>query len=477
MDNRAQLNRTLGPLHVWALALGAIIGWGCFILPGNFLSRSGPLGAVLGLVIGGVLMMFIAKAYGFLMHKHPVSGGAFAFAYAGFGRHHAYLCGWFLVLTYLSIVPLNATALSIPINFFTGNLLQVGYLYEIAGWKVYLGEVGLATATLLIFGVMNIRGVGFAGGSQLWMVILMVAAVAMLAVASVLAPTTSIENLAPGFAPGKSMWTSILLVLALTPWAYMGFDTVPQAAEEMGFPANKAKRLMFAAIIIGGIMYCVVLLSTALTSPWTEQVYPKVPDWATGASIRGSMGDFGVAVLMVGIVMGIFTGINGFLLATSRLLFSMGRARILPPWFAEIHPKYQTPRNALVFILALSLLAPWFGRQALLWIVDMSALGMALGYGYTSFAAVRLSRGTEEAKHKWAFYVGGVFSICILLLLTLPQSPASMERPSWIALGAWTLMGTLLYLRQAREFQKVPKLELDRRILDIGTSQRAPSSV
>jgi amino acid transporter len=175
----------------------------------------------------------------------------------------------------------------------------------------------------------------------------------------------------------------------------------------------------------------------------------------------------------VGIVMGIFTGINGFLLATSRLLFSMGRARILPPWFAEIHPKYQTPRNALVFILALSLLAPWFGRQALLWIVDMSALGMALGYGYTSFAAVRLSRGTEDAKDKRAFYVGGVFSVCILLLLTLPQSPASLERPSWIALGAWTLMGTLLYLWQAREFKKMPKLELDRRILDIETSQRA----
>lgn len=466
MENRPQLERTLGPLHVWALALGAIIGWGCFILPGNYLSWSGPLGAVIGMGIGGVIMIFIAKAYGFLMSRYPVSGGAFAFTYAGFERDHAFLCGWFLVLTYLSIVPLNATALPIPINFFTGNMLQVGYLYELAGWKVYLGEVGLASATLLFFGIMNMRGSGFAGGSQLWMVVLMVGAVIMLAIASLLAPTASIENLTPGFAPGKSIWASIAMVLALTPWAYMGFDTVPQAAEEIGFPADKAKRLMFAAIIIGGIMYCVVLLSTALPKPWTEQVYPKVPDWATGASIRASMGNFGVGVLMVGIVMGIFTGINGFLIATSRLLFSMGRARILPAWFGEIDPKHHTPRNALLFILVLSLLAPWFGREALLWIVNMSALGMALGYGYSSFAAMKLCKGTSEQKNRWMFAVGGIFSICILLLLTLPSSPASLERPSWIALGAWAFMGVIFYMWQSHAFRKVPKEEMDRLILD-----------
>jgi amino acid transporter len=465
MKSQTHLSRTLSPLNVWALALGAIIGWGCFILPGNYLSWSGPLGSLLGMAIGGVLMMFIARAYGFLMNKFPVSGGAFAFSYAGFGRNHSFACGWFLVLTYLSIVPLNATALPIPVNFFAGDILQVGHLYTIAGWPVYLGEVALACATLLFFGIMNVRGVGFAGGSQLWMVVLMVGAVIMLAIASLMDSNSSIQNLLPAFAPEKPIWVSIVLVLALTPWAYMGFDTVPQAAEEMGFPANKAKRLMYAAIIIGGILYCVVILATALPKPWTEQVYPKVPDWATGASIRNSMGNLGVGILMVGIVMGIFTGINGFYLATSRLLFSMGRARILPPWFSEIHPQYKTPRNAILFITLLSLLAPWFGREALLWIVNMSALGMALGYGYTSFAAARLSQGTEEYKYRGIFYVGGIFSVCVLLLLMVPQSPASLTIPSWIALGVWVILGCVFYRWQAREFRSIPREDLDRLIL------------
>jgi len=477
MEDRAQLNRSLGPAHVWALAVGAIIGWGCFILPGNYLSWSGPLGALLGMVVGAVLMMFIAKAYGFLMGRYPVSGGAFAFSYVGFGRDHAFICGWFLVLTYLSIVPLNATALPIPVNFFLGNVLHVGYLYTLAGWDVHLAEIALACTTLVVFGYLNIRGVRFAGGSQLWMVVLMVGSVALLATGSLMDPQVSMKNLVPLFAPGKSAWVSILLVLALTPWAYMGFDTIPQAAEEIGFPPEKAKRLMFASILMGCVMYCVVILSTALASPWEAQVYPKVPVWATGTSIQASMGGFGVVVLMVGVVMGILTGINGFYLATSRLLFCMGRARILPPWFGEIHPKYKTPRNAVLFIMWVSFLAPWFGREAILWIVNMSALGMALGYAYTSFAAARLSRGTEEHRHRWIFYVGGVFSISVVAVLTLPNSPASLEMPSWIALGAWTLLGAIFYLGQAREFRRIPKAELDRLILDLEASEAAPSTV
>ncbi len=467
MVERPQLERTLRPANVWALALGTIIGWGCFILPGDYLSWSGPLGAILGMVAGAVLMLFIAKAYGFLMGRHPVAGGAFAFSYLGFGRNHAFICGWFLVLTYLSIVPLNATALPIPVNFFLGNALHVGYLYTMAGWDVHLAEVALACSAILVFGFLNIRGVRSAGGTQLYMVLLMVGSVVLLAIGSFIDPDVSVKNLVPLFAPGKSMWTSILLVLALSPWAYMGFDTIPQAAEEIGFPARKATRLMFAAIILGCLMYGVVILSTALAMPWAELVYPQVPSWATGTSIRESMGGPGVTVLMLGVIMGIFTGINGFFLATSRLLFCMGRARVLPSWFGEIHPKYKTPSNAVLFIMLVSFLAPWFGRQAILWIVNMSALGMALGYAYTSFAASRLSKGTEEYKNRWVFRIGGIFSISVVALLTLPQSPASLDMPSWVALGAWTLLGAVFYLGRARDYRSIPKAELDRLILDM----------
>ena len=94
-----------------------------------------------------------------------------------------------------------------------------------------------------------------------------------------------------------------------------------------------------------------------------------------------------MAVLSVAVAMAIFTGINGFFMASSRLLFSMGRARLLPAWFGAIDPARGTPRNALLFTGAVSLLAPWFGREAIVWVVDMAAVGTACGYLYTCLAA------------------------------------------------------------------------------------------
>jgi hypothetical protein len=88
-------------------------------------------------------------------------------------------------------------------------------------------------------------------------------------------------------------------------------------------------------------------------------------------------------------------------------------------------------------------------------------------YSYTSFAAARFSRGTEESKYRWVFRAGGVFSISVIALLTLPQSPASLAMPSWIALGAWTLLGATFYLARARTYRRIPKQDLDRLILDI----------
>lgn len=92
--------------------------------------------------------------------------------------------------------------------------------------------------------------------------------------------------------------------------------------------------------------------------------------------------------LTVPVLAGILTGMNGFFMATTRLLFSMGRSKFLPNFFAAVHPRYNTPWKSVLFTLALCLIVPWFGRAALGWIVDMSAIGTALAYLFT---ALRLS--------------------------------------------------------------------------------------
>lgn len=465
MEERVRLEKAFKPANIWAIALGTIIGFGCFILPGDWLGQAGPLGAAIGLALGGCIMLFIGKSYGFMVKTFPVAGGEFAYSYKGFGRNHAFVCGWLLSLAYLCIVPVNATALAILAKFVAPDLFTRGLLYSIAGSKIYTGEIILATSTILLFGYFNYRGAKLVGNLQLLMVLLLVGAVIMLGVGTVLRADNAVKHIQPFFAPGQLSIVSILLILAIAPWAFCGFDTIPQAAEEFSFSPDKALKLIILAIAFAAVMYVTVIISTAAVFPWEGFIAGK-PVWATGAAMKACMGNFGLTVLIVGVVMAMCTGINGFYVATSRLLFSMARAKVLPAWFAKVHPVHKTPGNAIIFIMVVSLSAPWFGRQVLLWIVEMSATGTSVGYLYTCLSAWFLSKSLGTGSTRFTHLLAALFSAGFLVLLCVPGLPTVMKVPTWIAFGVWITMGVTFYLIQGKEYRAIPKQQLDRLILD-----------
>ena len=113
-EERQSLKKSMSPAAVWSLAVGSIIGWGCFVLPGTrFLPEAGPLASVLAFLIGGGLLCFVALSYSILIKAYPVAGGAFTYAYVGFGTKAGFICGWALVLGYLCVIAANGTALAI----------------------------------------------------------------------------------------------------------------------------------------------------------------------------------------------------------------------------------------------------------------------------------------------------------------------------------------------------------------------------
>ena len=148
-DNRSGgegLQRKLSPLNVWALALGSIIGWGAFVMPANtFLPNAGPLGTLIAMAAGAIIMVVIALNYSYMINHFPVAGGEFTFTNASFGPTCGFLCAWFLGLSYLAIVPLNATALALIGRNLFPNLTQWGYLYSVEGYSIYAGEILLAS--------------------------------------------------------------------------------------------------------------------------------------------------------------------------------------------------------------------------------------------------------------------------------------------------------------------------------------------
>jgi len=467
LNQEVKLQRNLSSLNVWSLALGCIIGWGAFVMPGNtFLGKAGPLGTCIAMAIAALIMIIIAFNYQYMIVKYPVAGGEFTYTEKAFGINHAFVCSWFLGLSYLAIVPLNATALAL-IGRNLINIFQFGFHYTVAGYDIYLGEILLAVFSLLLFAFLSIRGVKFAGWFQTGLVFALVGGVLIITAAAIISPEASWSNLSPAFYHGGSKLGGVLAVVAVAPWAFVGFDTIPQAAEEFDFSPKKTKFLMVLSILFGAGVYILLNTVTAATIPegyssWETYIddLPNLTGLMSLPTFHAAyqlMGNVGLVLIGIAVLGAILSGIIGFYMATSRLLYSMSKEKVLPEWFGRLDFRYKTPRNAILFVLIISLFAPFFGRTALGWIVDMSSLGAAIGYGYTSAAAYKFARQEGNRQIMITGIIGVIMAVCfmVLLLVPIPLFNCSLGKESYICLIIWIVLGVIFYFStRVREGEK-----------------------
>ncbi len=300
----------MSPIDVCALALGAIIGWGCFVLPGNaFLPKAGPAGMALGMLIGAGLILVIAFSYGYLLRNYPVTGGEFTYAITFFGKGHAFICGWAMVLAYWSLIPLNATAMGL-ISRYLFPVLQFGKLYDVAGWPVYTGELLTAIFFIILVAFINIRGIKKAAWTQTAVALILVGAVLLLA-ALALGKNPDFENLSPGFPDGVSKWDAIFAIVAMAPWAFIGFDCIPQAAEEYDFKPKFGTIILVVAVVAAALLYITVNTVTAVMMPWQE-LLAAGHSWPTGYVVGVYLGKIGLWVLGIAMFCAVFSGMNAF---------------------------------------------------------------------------------------------------------------------------------------------------------------------
>lgn len=436
--------KDLRKIDIWSLALGAIIGWGCFVMPGtSFLPKAGPIGSIIGLMLGAVIMCIICVSYGYMIRKFPLSGGEFVYADTAFGKKHAFICGWFIVLAYWSLIPLNSTALAMISRYILpGSPLQIGYLYTIAGWDIYLGEIALAYVFIIGLGIVNMRGIKSAGWFQTLVAVALFASV-MFALIGVLLTKPDFGNLKPHFLEGQTNFTGVLAVLAFAPYCFVGFDCIPQAAEEYSFSHKAALGLMVTAILIGGIIYSIVVFITSVVEPWGPMIASN-PDWATGEMVMKSIGYIGVAFIGLAMLCAVVASMNGFYIASSRLLYSMAYADALPSKFAHL-TQQGTPKNGILFMMVLALVAPWFGRQVLAWIVDMTCVGAAMGFTYTCAAATKIALRDGDKGQACISALGIAVASIFLIITFVPGMPGFLSVPSFVILGIWTVLGIIFY--------------------------------
>ncbi len=449
----------LTPLMVVALSFGYAVGWGAFMMPGtSFLPGAGPLGTTIAVLLGTAAMLVFALNYHRMALRHNGPGGAFAYAQNSFGEDHGFLVGWFLFLAYISILWANATSVKLLVRFTMGDILQFGFHYNLAGFDIYLGEVLLSVAVILAVGLLCLCGRRLAAKLNTVLALVFAGGVVACFVGAA-AKHGGGAAIGPAFASDGGAFSQIVCILAMMPWAFVGFEAISHSAAEFKFPVKRMFAIFAVALGVSALIYILLTILPTLALPegysnWEEYVrdlpnlggIDAVP---TFCAARRTFGTLGVALLGAAMVGGQITGIIGTYIALSRLMYAMAEDNILPKWFSELN-RDAAPKNAILFIMGVSAVAPFFGRSVISWPVDVSSIGAAIAFGYTSAAAFKtfgVGGVGKVISGKVAGLIGLVMSIFFCLLLLIPNyvSGNALAAESYLLLAVWCILGFLYY--------------------------------
>ncbi|MGB3352040.1 MAG: APC family permease [Mycobacterium sp.] len=443
------LLKVLGNWDVLALGFGAMIGFGWVVLTGDWIGSAGTLGAVLAMAAGGAIMAVVGLTYAELTAAMPKAGGEHNFLLRGMGPRWSFIGSWGIVGGYVTIVAFEAVALPRTALYLFPDLNQIR-LWEIAGSEVYLTWALVGAIAAVVITTVNILGVKFAGVAQTFVVVLLLVIGLMLVFGSFTGG--SVDNMQPLFTGGTAGFFAVLVVV---PFLFVGFDVIPQSAEEVDIPARQIGRLVVIAVGLATIWYLMTIVTTSSAMSAGELADADIATADAFGTLFSS--DVMAKLLIAGGIAGILTSWNSLLLGASRLMYSMARSGMLPAWFGKLHPKFRTPVNALLFIGGLSFIAPFLGEAMLVWLVDSGSPSIVIAYLLVSVVFLVLRRREPQMERplrvggtgKTGLVIGGAAVVLCggLLSLYLPGMPAFLDVPPWILFGAWWLLGVFFLLR------------------------------
>ena len=273
-------------------------------------------------------------------------------------------------------------------------------------------------------------------------------------------------ELAPAFPVDVPPVAAIATIIAFAPWAYVGFDSIPQLAGEFSFSPKKALGLLMWGVIAATLIYLAMMLATSIAEGTNHDVYEGDP-WPPAAAISEVMGPAGLVLMVVAVSAGVLTGLNGFFTAASRVLYTLGRANLVSSRLGELNGKERAPRNAILLVCAVCLVPPWFGRAALTWVVDMSSAGITVAYFYTCFCARKIARTGQvpgmakpiapSKSYEYFALAGCILSVGFLALLFVPGSPGVLGTAPLIALVVWIVLGLASWSIKSCQLKDVPE--------------------
>ena len=465
---REQLGRGIRLRSLFSLAFGTIVGVGWITVMGSWLSGAGAVGAILGFVGGGLGMLAIGLCYAEMAAAYPVTGGEVAYVFEAWGARWSFAAAWLLAFLYIFTTSFEAISVewvvSALIPGFGGPVIYTLLGQEVRLWSLVLGLVVMAVITLI-----NYRG----GKTAAWFQDLMTAGLIILTAIFVVAGIAggSVAHLDPmfrGTTPGAAL-VGVGIVLGTSVFWYAGFDTIPQAMEEVeeGTKLRLLPRVLGASILFALVFYCLVILAAAMSVPRPELLAAELP---AAAAIEAAFGSplLGRVVLFAGLC-GLITTWNAVFFAGTRIVFAMARAHMIPHRLAKVHERHGSPSAAVVFVAIMGTVGAFFGRNAILVIVGAASIAAGIVFLVVVLGVLRLRRTRPE--HPRPFTVpGGRAFLYLSAVLALGLVGAAIWEPlhgaggripaEWIVLIVWVALGLVFYRAAAPLRRAVTDREL-----------------
>ena len=435
------LKKVLGPVDLVLMGIGAIVGTGIFVLTGTGAVAAGPA-LTLSFVIAALACGFAALCYAEFASTVPVAGSIYTYTYATMGEIVAWMIGWDLLLEY----GLATSAVSVGWAGYFQSLLM-GFGLELP--RVLTAAPGAvpgvdtwfnlpALVIMLVLTTMLSWGVRESARLNNIMVLIKVGVVLLFIVVG--ARHVQPANWQPFMPYGMN---GVMSAAALVFFAFIGFDAVTSAAEEVKRPERDLPIGIIGSLAACAVLYVVV--SAIMTGIVPFQKYLGI-DHPVSLALQYAGENWVAGFVDMGAILGMTTVILVMAYGQTRVLFAMSRDGLLPKKLSTLHPKYGTPFFATWVVgIAFGLIAAVVPLGVL---AELINIGTLAAFSLVSVAVIVL-RVKRPELHR-AFRCPWVPVIPLLAIAFCIVLMAFLSATTWIAFGIWLLIGLVIYFGYAR---------------------------
>jgi basic amino acid/polyamine antiporter, APA family len=350
-----------------------------------------------------------------------------------------------MLLAYFIVCPWEAVAVGRIAGYIFPALDSVE-LYRIAGRPVFLPHLLIGLGLTALLTILNYRGVRLSATFQNWTSFGTIALFILFV--GLGASRGSPQNFPPLFT--HTPFISILLVVQIVPYFMTGFESVGKAAEEASsdFHGRSFFRAIWMAILVGILFYTTIVAAVAYVAPWRALIGEK---FMTAVAFQRAVGSHGIVnIILAAAMLSLFKCFNGNFVASSRLLFALGRRGMTDERVGQVHPQYQTPSVAVLCVGLFAAACMLLGDAILVPITEVGAVASAIGWSATCAAFLYMGAGKADSSgirlsvaERLIAGFGLLVGISMLLMKVVPLVPGHFTAYEWIALGCWIVLGAV----------------------------------